>query len=277
MERRVLAVVLIATLAGCGAIAGPQDVTETVTPAPVPTPPTENSATPDDAPTTVAPGIAPDGIVDLEALLDHHRSVITNTSFVMEDERRETDVRTNELRNVPQSRRTVYGDDGSYWRYESAIDPDDPSRLRYVRDFEQYGTGERAYSKWDVVGRSNTTFERLDDHPLSRNLGTPIVTFQRYLGLENETVTRYDVGERSHYVVRGTRSSVGRYGAVENFSTRVVVREDGLIRRLDVSFVADDDGEPVAVEYTARYSRLGNATVTPPEWLPTARERTGGG
>jgi len=87
-------------------------------------------------------------------------------------------------------------------------------------------------------------------------------------------VVRVDVGERPNYRTTGTQSLVDRYGPVQSFEGCAIVRSDGLVRRLYVSFVTTYRSDPVQVRYTSVYTRLGNATVEPPEWLSTARERT---
>lgn len=270
MYWRLLAVALLAVVAGCGAVVGPSGPTETVTPAPVVTP------TPVDEPIVVAPGVTTDGVEDLERLIDSHRRAVWNTSYAWEEVTRESFASGNRTATRPRTRWVVFEDESTYRRHVSEFETRGASAFMNVRDYEHYAADGVTYAKWDVLGQSRTEYDRSEEHDPSGNLGVPITSFQRFLALENATVTRVDGEARPHFEVRGTRSTVNGYGEVTDFRARAIVREDGLIRHVNVSFDAAR-GELVGVQYSSTYSRLGNATVTPPEWVSEARERTGEG
>jgi hypothetical protein len=49
-----------------------------------------------------------------------------------------------------------------------------------------------------------------------------------------------------------------------------VIREDGFVRSLNVTYEAMDNGREIDAQYTFTYTNVGTATVTPPEWADEA-------
>lgn len=269
MDRRVGVVLAVVLLAGCGGFTAGNEATETVTPLDVPSP----AETTQESRPGVAPGVSTTGVTDVQALAGAHRSAAQSTSYVFVENRSQTLYSDQSTLTTSESQRIVYVSQGEFYRYVPILDPDEFGVDRRRPEYERYGNGRVAYETW----LSPLTGERQFDRAVNPHVGYryalfPLNALLKYVPLESSVVARVDVAEsnRRHYEVVGTRSSVGRYGPVRNFSARVVVREDGFVRSIDVAFDANASNQRVHVDYRAQYSDVGRATLSEPAWVPTA-------
>lgn len=266
MDARIIAIALLAVVAGCGSITGPDGPATTVTPAPVATP------TPDASGIQLAPGLTSAGIEDPGALIERHRRVLTQQSFRWNQELMESppDLRAGH-RTISRSRWVIYQNASAYHTYRSAVNPDRANDEPSIRDFEMYVRGGDTYLKWRYTGEENRTYERFDTRSSPQYLAVPAIAFQRFLAFDSQTVRRIDAGNRTHYRVRGTQSSLTGIEGAEDIEATAVIRTDGLIRSLEVSYVRSAGAQTIRVSYTSTYSDIGTTTVTDPAWLSAAR------
>lgn len=271
MHWRVLAVALVAATAGCGSIVGTGSPTETVTPAPVPT----LEPTPTDPRVGVAPGVDARGISDPEDLIEHHVSAATGANYVWQSESREIYRLSNSTvwRNISQ--RVVVEDATTYRRSASSIEQSSAGQRVFLQGYEEYADGERRYLRWSEYGDPDVSYRSEPATNASRELANVSVgPLRQYLDLETQSVARLStVDDRQRYRITGSRDSVPQFGTVENYTARAVVREDGFVRSVDVSFRTTRADRDVRIAYTSQYTRVGNATVTEPDWFVDERGR----
>lgn len=277
MHWRVLAVVLVAVTAGCGSVVGlgGGPATETVTPAPVPT----LEPTPEDPRMGLAPGVDAEGIFDVDYLVQNHVSVATDTSYVWEEENHQFYRARNSTVWSNNSQRIVFENGSNYHRTASSTELLIEGQRQFLQSYEEYGDGDRRYTRWFQIDEPDPIYRHGPAGDASLQYASlPVGPIRRFMDLEEERVARISsVGERDHYRITGTRSSILQYGEVRNFTARMVVREDGLVRSLNVSFETTQAEQEVTISYASRYSAVGNATVTEPGWVPEVRERFGEG
>lgn len=262
-------------LAGCAGSAVQPSPGLTVTPAPVPTDPTPTPAH------RLAPGLSSAGLVAPLALASAHDDHLRSSAFhVRIEERRvgpdgRTSVRVFEgtfvnrtayrvrTRQITQNstllERSLYADGTAL--YERHVTPDS---VRYYLTNEQ------------LSDRSPYPPDRLGSRTQRDELYVAFIgTDPDYLGTESVNDTeRHRIGssEVSRPDLLATWEYVDRISAYE---LEAIVTDAGLVRSYRVRYVAVDDGERHRVERTARWSAVGNATVTEPDWYERARARTG--
>lgn len=272
----VLALAALLAVAGCAGAGGPTAAELTVTPAPVPT---DAPPTPDER---LAPGLTTAGVVDPLALAAAHAAVLRSATYEVSIE--EVVVRAD---GSLIERRVVEGRFAGPTRYrvrlerETSRGPDPTSSL--------YANGARLYERLETTSGTRYYVPREDLEGRPRwpedPAGRPTQRGELYAAL---------VGSRPAYVgstvVDGeTRHRVVADGAVhasflaaweyvdtiESFRFTATVRDDGLVVGYDLRYEATVGGEPWVVTRTARWTGVGEVTVDPPDWYPTARERTG--
>lgn len=257
---RSLALLALVLLAGCGGLLadGP-----TVTPAPVPTP----SPTPTPQP-TVVPGVHPDGGVRVDALLDRHRTALSNRSYTFTIDR------------------VVRGPNGTDERVST--------RLRVAPGASSYrlvqwanGTGSLRVTATErpVVDAwyngSTVLFRGTDStgtpYVVARNVSVgpvPDPTFrsllrERLAGFEFRVAGRTADGVRLVATGAGTPEAVAPPSPFErprNVSMRVTVTPGGVVQSTRLAYDATDGGRRVRVVRTTRVSAVGDTTVRVPAW-----------
>jgi hypothetical protein len=90
-----------------------------------------------------------------------------------------------------------------------------------------------------------------------------------YLSASESDVSRGPNG----YVVTAS-GTPERLDGVSNYSAVAAVDSEGFVRSLNVSYDQPDDGATRRVNLVFEYSDVGDVTVTPPPWYPTARNAT---
>jgi uncharacterized protein YceK len=271
MDRRILVVALVALLAGCGAVMGTDEGEDAVTPAPVATPEPDRNA----GPQLLAPGLSTAGIDNPNALILRHIAVVTNASFVWTEKYRERGVSEPASYRQAITRTVAYESRGSGYRFWTQGRSVVSGQRRYVDRREQFGTQAGGYVRGRHDGQNGTRVRRLNRSVERADFALPNRPVRHLLVLENQTVERAEVGDRPHFEIRGTRDAIPDHGSVDEFESRVVVREDGLIRVIEVSFVTHIYGEPTPIEYQLTFTEVGKVTVEEPDWVSQVRDRAG--
>jgi len=256
-------VTLCLVLAGCSAFGAPEPrPAQTVTPAPVPTP--EPS---------LPPGVTTSGVEDYERLAAAHRAALQRESYTVEFSQ------TVRLTNGTTVRRSVggrtVGDDGASRTWE-----------RETGRALCNATGVVGQETWANASVQVVRFRYAND--TSRY--TVITADQQYpyrgtglavsesLVTENAALVASDTdADPATYTLlarnlTGYRARTAALDHTETSSLRVVVTEDGLVRRATVRYTGTLDGTHAVVVTTIRYD-VGPRTVTRPDWVETAFDR----
>ena len=267
------ALVLLVPLAGCGSLATPAGEgtpTRTVTPVPLPQdPPTPHG------PAVLAPGLSPDGVFDAARLAEAHASVLSNTSFtaVREERRRYAN---GSLRS--SYRRIVRVSPGGE-RFDYELNQTDVRGGRATEGrLARYSNGSTVYVATTRAGE--TTYSILGGQPEPAGLSAVLPQratarsgIARLFGtLRFDVVDRRTLDGRAVYrltVQNGTRD----LDWLRDVSMNAAVREDGLVAGYRLAY----DVEGIEVTVVVEFRDLGATSVTPPAWLPTARNATGTG
>lgn len=273
MRLRLLAVAFLVAAAGCGSIVGLDGGgrTETVTPAPVPT----ATPTPEDPRDGVAPGVDTTGVFDVDYLAENHVEALASTSYAWSERNREVRTFGETGTNITRTQRVTVVNETTYRRQAENIDDRIDGEYTFFGEYDVYGGDDREFAKF-------VSFENGQEYRTqpTRDRGGQYVelmtdSVRRYVDLDNATVTRADAGDRPHFRVVGTRDELPQFGEISNYSTRAVIREDGVIRSLNVSYdYVTSSGVAVTVQYEYALESIGTATVEEPQWLETARNRT---
>lgn len=274
-SRTAFAVAVLLVLAGCAGGAGQSPADLTVTPAPVPT-----DATPTPA-HRLAPGLSSAGLIAPLALTSAHDEHLRSTAFHVRIEERTvgpdggTSARVFEgtfvnrttyrirVREVAGNRtvleRSFYANGTAL--YERHVTPDS---VRYYLTNEQLS--DRSPYPPDRLGsrtqRDELYVAFIGTDPAVR--GTESVNGTELHRIGSSGVTRPDLLATWEYVDR-----------ISAYELEALVTEAGLVRSYRVRYVAIDDGDRYRVERSARWSAVGNVTVTEPDWYERARARTG--
>lgn len=267
MRWRLAVVVVLGLTAGCTTLGGGGETT-TLTPAPVPSEPPESGPG-----STVAPGVWADGQIDAETLADAHRTAMRNRSFVWRTHRNFSATVANVTRQTTTRRLLVVENRTRYYRdVRSPADPwADPGFTRH----SEYSNGTARFIRRDALEWYEERYYRAPVTPrgpaLTNATAAPI---ERYLDVETVTVTTIanDSGPRFRLV---GRQPAGTWGdSIRNYTVRALVTPDGLVRSVAVSFTFAESGSVERVRYEASFERLGDVTVSPPDWLPAARNQS---
>ncbi|WP_415378462.1 hypothetical protein [Halosimplex sp. TS25] len=266
MIRRVAVVAALAVvLAGCSAFAPTDGATtprETVTPLPVPTdtPASGDAFAP-------PPGVAANGSVSPSALGAAHRRALDGRSFTWSVDHERRDLETGVTVDAVSKHLRV-GSDGSYL-FRTVRSPDRHQSL--------YAGDSGAYSR-TVLGNTSTV-RRLANAVDYRNYLTTSRSLQVHLLTEGANVARVEEGGQTFYRLHVTSPPPRvRDGhpkqTVRNYSATAYVTPAGLVASLVVRYDYELRADHVAVSLRADYGRVGETTVTRPEWATgTERDR----
>lgn len=263
--RRLLPVVCLVVLAGCGAVPFADDAEgpETVTPVPVET--TAGTPAPTVSAADLPPGVDTGGRVDGAELGAAHSEALGSRSYTW------TIVSVTESpggESETLSRRVTVDDD--------AILLAENRTARYG-NVTVYLGDPQSYLRLD--GEDGTRISPVDQ-PLSNRTyafaGSLIEQFLDGLTVDPTLVER----EGREYVrLRAIgdappNSTVSRYATVRNYSATAYVARAGFVRTLAVEYeeVTDDGRERSSFRFD--YGALGATTVTEPDWAATARAET---
>lgn len=246
MTRRVATVALLgalAVLAGCGGLVGSADTPETVTPASVPTV-DETTDTPESA---LPPGVTGGGVVDTDRLAEAHLASIRGQSYTW-------------------NARTTF--DGNSSDQRLAVEA--PQRYIYEQTTVGPGSNASAFANGEVIYVRYYRFveqRRLLEAPNATDRYGPIAAsaIEQFLAVGDATVAETLVDGDLYYRID---AETDRYRAIDgarNFSVTALVRPDGFVRELSVSYDVVSDEDVIAVAYNYRYDTT-ETTVEEPRW-----------
>jgi len=269
------AVVAILVLAGCGGAVVPGTdgtPTRTVTPAPVPVP--QEPSTPRGSP-PLAPGLSEEGVFDPVRLADAHAATLSNASFTaIREERRHYE--NGSFRSAYRSVVRMAAD-GERFRYE-LNQTDVREGTRHEQRLARYADGSVVYVA--TTRRGETTYSVVGgpESPADPATILPGNATARFGVLRLFGSLRFGVlgsrtvdGRTIHRLT--VENGSGTLGGLRNVTMNATVREDGLVTAYRLSYDVGDLRVAVAVEFR----RVGETEITPPAWLPAARNATGVG
>jgi hypothetical protein len=262
VARPLLLVVLVSS-AGCVGLFGTDGETTPVTPVPVAEQP--------------APGVPAAGSGEVTGV-----RVRTDRLLAANDraraEQSHTVVRTAVVRSAGESlrlgHRLAVGPEGAT---VERLSVNGTGRLTpAIESGTLWTNGSRRYSRVRLPDGRTVTTELLSLE------GSPFVT-DRPLAPAVLRNASFAVTQRADGAVLDSRgpASVDRpvlpvpMGEPRNVTVRAVVRSDGLVSRLDVSYDVPLDGAPASVDITRRVVDRGTTVVSRPEWVPPAGDRRG--
>jgi len=273
MDRRALAIAVVVVVAGCGAPFGGGGNDEnrreaTVTPAPAPSVTERPEQTP-----SVAPGVRTVGIGDLDRLVRAHVRAARNASWVWT----ESYALTRRSGNATDSDRfgqTVrFVSPQRYSREAAELGIRTGQDFLFVQNYTEYADGTTAYQKWRSQSRNRIIYQHDDTPTANRSFaGFAAEPIRTYLALDEATVSRVDRGERQYYRIVGTAASVSGYESVDTYRASAVVRADGFVRSLNVTYTT----ATIRRQYSFTYRTVDDLALERPEWVDTAANRTSG-
>lgn len=260
--RPAVALLALVVLAGCSGVTGPSGGTETLTPAPVATPPT---ATP--TASALPPGVTGNGVVDISRLVDAHQTAITNQSYTWTASERTDGRRGNPTGTNVRYVATV-ANESTYQFFTNHRIVWRSGRPRYLGNYSEFATRELRYAHYRDT-ENNTQFSRTGPAPARVRVGGIAVTaIERYLPAANATVAVTRVDGQRYYELRGRGIDTPvAAGGVRNYTVSALLRPDGFVRSLTARYRVTADGRSRQVTYEYRYSGLGTTTVERPEWV----------
>lgn len=278
---RVIGVLLVVVLAGCGALAGGGPAPITVTPAEVP-----DAASPAEATGPAETDQSPARFNDPSARAASHAAVLANNSYSI--------VVTQQFEFSNRNR-------SGQWRLEGRFAEDGRFRVTVEQNGSVFGTSvPRRDFYWSngtgVLEATETNrsgdpgvalVARHDIEPpwralpidprfeaeLTRVLSVTAITDikrVRLAGQEYEAVRVTLTGRPE----RSRSPGVGRTNRMRNLTARLVIDERGLVRRMQLRYVSAAMGEPVSMYRSVRYEAIGRTTVEVPTWVRTARNES---
>lgn len=267
MSRRALgvtALLCLAVLSGCSLPAdGPET---TVTAAPVPGDDRAGAGGGADL-----PGIYRGAVTDAAALAREHREALENRTYRV----RQRSVSVVVGQNIEDTR-TVYTTT-TYYRHGEAVRQD---RAIVRRQLDSGNTSRTNVSTYTVDGErfvrrsldGNASFRVVDPEP------RPIDNTSRFvaelLALDETEVDSVVWNGQSRYLVTGRDSADGSFARTRNYTARAIIQEDGVVRRLNVSYVRASIGSKQTRTFRMVVDPIPPSAIRPPEWLDAARENT---
>ncbi|MDY6818029.1 MAG: hypothetical protein SVG88_05140 [Halobacteriales archaeon] len=257
--RSLIATALLCTLvvlAGCeGAIGDLRETTPTSTP----------------EPSVAAPGVATTGVTDVDRLAAAHRDSLQDRSYtVLAVVRIELINGSRTYRRV--TRLKVDTAHRQFWLRQNASGPF-PHELEPRRNFDAWSDGNFTYVRSTTGNETDnrTEFQRFNptSAPVNAEMLNGQSAIRSYLGAVNRT-TVTEVS-RDGWIAYEIRTVGDRF---QPYAIRAVVDTFGMIHALTVRYPVDTEFGPAIATYRFEYSGVGTTTVTAPDWVSKARNRT---
>ncbi|MBV0923345.1 hypothetical protein KTS45_03960 [Halomicroarcula limicola] len=252
-----LLVGLLVTTAGCSGLSGFGDDprSPTVTPAPVPDPPTATRAQLD-----FPPGITEDGLRRADVLATTHRQALRNRSYTFYERYRRTTETPNGTVVLARNETTRVADAKRYLhRLHRQRYLDDES----VADYRQttFADGRRWY-------------ERSDDGNVTETGGRIRFTQDQFAYEAAFYIEQYAAVPRSRtrivrrdgdpfFRVTGSGGTPPSRSAVQSYRVSLLVDARGVVHRLEVHYRTETD----RVTYSFRYRGFDSTGVSTPRWV----------
>lgn len=259
-----LLLAVVVTVAGCGSLTpggGANETTQTVSPVAVPT--TQTIATP----STVAPGLAADRVVDYTTLVDTHAAVISRNAHTY---------RKRVTRRYPN---------GTVWREYTTFIQRNRSALRYQynwsttsgngthRTVDRWRTGNRTYVARTDGGETTVSVE-------NSSVGAGVVlgtaggyasSLDRFLRLLDVTVAAVETrnGQRRYRLATREPRQVS---PAQNVTFVGYVTPEGVFTEYRLSYRVVRGDLEVGVTVDVSFEGIGSTTVSRPPWadrIPT--------
>lgn len=262
MDRMAVALLACVVLAGCSGVTGVDRPDETVTPAPVGTPP----PTPAEM-ETLPPGVTGNGVENAGALVAAHRAALGNQSHTWRDRyvRNGSNPDGGDDLDVYHRLRVENGTTYRYATNHRTIWRD--GRQRHLGNYTEYADPSGEYLRYERLD-SETQFRR--SRPTtngSADKGRAASAIGRFLDVQSGSVavTRVD-GER-YYRVRGETPTFVVAQPIHNYTATALIRPDGFVRSLAVSYQLGRPGQLQSIRYRFEYDGVGTTTVDRPSWV----------
>lgn len=226
---------------------------------------TTPTATPD--PFIAAPGLTTDGVTDIGRLAAAHGISLQDRSYTVRAVLRiELEGDSATYRRVTVLR--VDADRRRFRLRQNASGPF-PHELEPRRDFEAWSNGNFTYLR--MTERNRSEFQRFqpDAAPVTAEMLNGRSAIRSYVGAVNRTtVTQV---RRDGWIAYEIRTVGDQF---QPYDVRAVVDSFGMVHVLRVRYPIDTDLGDAIATYRFEYSKVGSTSVSPPPWLPDARNQT---
>ena len=273
MPQRSVHLVLVAlvVLAGCSFPAQSGDREPSVTPAPVPGVDERGVEESEVA----LPGVFGGEVLSAVELSRAHSGALANRTYRVRESLHwtSTGAETRDI-DATVTARTWYRD---------------RTAVRHERRRQRVVTGMGTDSQW-----TNTSTFRLGDDRLVRTVQNGSVAFERVpadatsgrlrdnttvtvrqmLAVRNATIESIDWRGEEHALLVGRDPRHGVFSVVDDYRVRAIIRPDGLVRRLSVSYSQSALGRQRTTEYTVAIDPVAPDRIERPDWVETAVNRT---
>lgn len=126
-----------------------------------------------------------------------------------------------------------------------------------------------------TVRNGSVTYERVPaDATSGRIRDNTTVAVQQLLAVRNATIESIDWRGEEHALLVGRDPRHGVFSVVDDYRVRAIIRPDGLVRRLSVSYSQSALGRQRTTEYTVAIDPIPPDRIERPAWLERARNRT---
>ncbi|WP_336357667.1 hypothetical protein [Haloarcula sp. CGMCC 1.6347] len=235
MAGRVVILLVLLLFAGCGAFGGAER--QTVTPVPVPEQSQDGR---------VEPALTEDA-VDARRLAAAHQRATRTRSYVL-GMRLSLEWGTQIV--------SLVVDDRYHYQFRTEIVDQNYTRRVYTNGNRRYVYDKRAQGAWTTARRPTPVSGVLDPDPAR--------LIEAYLATNVSAERPRDNCDTCPVILTATDPPAA-FEPADNYSVQAIVRPDGLVQSLTVSYW--DRSRNSLVSYEIRYSAVGETTVSRPTWV----------